>query len=141
MQCSHSAEIAYNVKHVARHGRASPHDPFSIRQTGIYQKFQSSSATSVWILLQPPETLSERLTAAAGHHQVSDPVAQLGYHVFIFQCLSENWRDYINYFEENFTSLVRDNGATSALGKLTYQDGSWIPLKHQPVWARREDRC
>ncbi|KAF2827276.1 hypothetical protein CC86DRAFT_405410 [Ophiobolus disseminans] len=114
LSCSY--EITYNVKYVARHGRASQHDPFSIRQTGVYHKFQASSEPNIWLLLHPPENLSRRFAQACTHPQASEPVAQARYHALVFHCLSDNWREYVNYLEETFTTSM-DRGCFSNLSE------------------------
>lgn len=101
-----SPDIAYVFKYVARHGRPSLQDPFSIRQTGIYQKFRAQSANNIWLFLQPSDALSHRFCAAAGQIDVLESAKQLSYHALVFQCLSDGWREYINYLEERFEGLV-----------------------------------
>ncbi|PVH74946.1 hypothetical protein DL98DRAFT_658401 [Cadophora sp. DSE1049] len=109
-------EIAYNIKYVTRHGRNFPLDPFSIRETGVYHKSLPDSGTSNWILLSPSDALSERLAKVFQEMQTSDPLQQMRCHALIFLCLSENWRDYVNYLEDNFSKLM-DRGFFSNLRK------------------------
>ncbi|KAF1845215.1 uncharacterized protein K460DRAFT_416511 [Cucurbitaria berberidis CBS 394.84] len=113
-----SYEISYNFKYVVRHGRSLPQDPFSVRQTGVYHKYCANSTTCTWILLQPPEILSERIAKALGCVEESRPTSQFRYHALIFLCLTENLRDYLNYLEDQFSTLM-DRGFFSNVKRAT----------------------
>ncbi|PQE07976.1 magnesium transport transmembrane region protein [Rutstroemia sp. NJR-2017a WRK4] len=98
--------IGYNIKYVSRHGRKFPKDPFSIREVGVYQQFSSSSQTNSWVILQAPAPLQDRLRRALGNGNDTTPGQQFQLHPMILLCVSEDWRDYLSYLEEEFSLLV-----------------------------------
>lgn len=98
--------IGYNIKYVSRHGRRSPKDPFSIREVGVYQQFSSGSQTNSWVILQAPAPLQDRLRRAFGNSNDTALGQQFQLHPVILLCVSEEWRDYLSYLEEDFSLLV-----------------------------------
>ncbi|PQE26469.1 magnesium transport transmembrane region protein [Rutstroemia sp. NJR-2017a BBW] len=80
--------IGYNIKYVSRHGRKFPKDPFSIREVGA------------------PAPLQDRLRRALGNSNDTAPGQQFQLHPMILLCVSEDWRDYLSYLEEEFSLLV-----------------------------------
>ncbi|QDS73383.1 hypothetical protein FKW77_007425 [Venturia effusa] len=101
-----SYNLGYNVKYVARHGRDCPRDPYSIREIGVYQQFCSKSRTSAWIFLQAPAKLQARLQCAFGEDNKTTPEHQIRLHGTVLLSVSEDWRDYLSYLEEDFSRLV-----------------------------------
>ncbi|MCJ1462465.1 hypothetical protein MMC07_001067 [Pseudocyphellaria aurata] len=96
-------EIGYSIKYVERHGRTYPTDPFSIRETGIYHKWDRSEGQHVWIFMQASDTTKagvERLCS-----QIPE-LRQFQIHAAILLGASENWRHYTNYLEKHFSKLV-----------------------------------
>lgn len=81
-------------------------DPFSIRETGVYHKFQMDPVKCTWILLNPPDNLSKRLNREFSEPGATGTLGQLRCHALILLCLSENWREYVNHLEEKFSELV-----------------------------------
>ncbi|KAH7085296.1 hypothetical protein BKA63DRAFT_499329 [Paraphoma chrysanthemicola] len=112
LPAQNSYEIAYNFKYVARHGRSIPQDPFSIRQIGVYHQFQENSFTSKWVFLQAPDNLQTRLASEFENGEVLKPVTQSYHHAAVFQCLSEDWREYVNHLEDALSTLM-DRGLFS----------------------------
>jgi hypothetical protein len=99
-------DIGYNIKYVAKHGRALPNDPFSIREIGVYQHFSSLTQQSNWVFLQSSDELKDRLRRA---FQLSDsgfPAKQFLLHSMVLLDVSENWREYLVYLEDEFSKLV-----------------------------------
>jgi len=64
---------------------------------------------SDWIFIQPSEKLKERLATIYPHLSGAVAGSQFQIHVAILSTVSENWRFYINYLEEYFLNLVREN--------------------------------
>ncbi|MCJ1271177.1 hypothetical protein MMC22_011076 [Lobaria immixta] len=112
-RCSY--EIGYTVKYVERHGRTFPTDPFSIRETGIYHKWDSSTVEHNWIIFQASKTTKagvERLCAQLPelrHFQV---------HAAILLAASEQWRYYTNYLEKGFSKLIDRSFFTTVNGPI-----------------------
>lgn len=139
-----SVEIAYNVKYVARHGREIPLDPFSIRETGVHQKFRAETSESIWITLNPPKALRRRLAAALTNPEISQPNVQFRCHALILQCLSEDWRDYVNYLESHFSELVSTKLVVSlkiyqSLIERAKRDRGFLSNHEQPVQPGKID--
>lgn len=101
-----SYSIGYNVKYVAQHGRTAPKDPFSIREVGIYQHYSSLTQKCSWVFLQASEQLQDRLKRNFQCCDDTAPSNQLLLHSMILLSLSEDWRDYLVYLEEEFSMLV-----------------------------------
>ncbi|KAH8708494.1 hypothetical protein GQ44DRAFT_463058 [Phaeosphaeriaceae sp. PMI808] len=101
--------IGYNIKYVARHGRAFPTDPFSIRETGVYQNFSSSNQESSWVFLQASGYLQKRLMGAFRLCDDTLPSKQFLLHAIILLDAAETWREYLIYLEDEF-SKVADKG-------------------------------
>lgn len=99
-------ELGYNIKFVEEHGRPIPKDPYSIRETGVYQKFDLSADQSNWIFIQPSEVLSERLHDVFCQAANATAFNQFQIHAVVLLTASENWRYYINHLEDTFSTLV-----------------------------------
>ena len=99
-------ELGYNIKYVAPHGRAFPKDPFSIRETGVYHKFDSGTQESTWIYMQASEALEGRLRRTYERSNDTVPMNQFLMHASILHSVSEYWRDYLVYLEDTFSKLV-----------------------------------
>ncbi|OJD36867.1 ankyrin repeat protein [Diplodia corticola] len=114
-----SFEIAYNIKYVARHGRKYPKDPYSVRESGVYQKHTAASQQCTWILLQPSNELEERLQRHMFDPLASNPNGHLLIHALILLVASEDWREYVNYLEDEFSKLLDRGFFSSVRGSNT----------------------
>ncbi|KAK6541556.1 hypothetical protein TWF694_007362 [Orbilia ellipsospora] len=104
-------EIGYNIKYVARHNRTLPKDPFVVRQTGVYQKFNPQDKRTIWVLIHAASGLKERLKSifAKFNQRPRDFALQLEIHLTILTYCGDNWRPYITYLE-NFAEDLIDRG-------------------------------
>ncbi|OAL46355.1 hypothetical protein IQ07DRAFT_148192 [Pyrenochaeta sp. DS3sAY3a] len=98
--------IGYNIKYVAKHGRVVPKDPFSIREVGVYQHFVCSTQQCTWVILQASDQLKVRLKSAFNDFQDNMPAKQVLLHSMIILDVSEDWREYLVYLEDEFSGLV-----------------------------------
>lgn len=103
-------EICYNIKYVEKNERLE-NDPWSVRQTCVYQKFEYSKKSSTWILVQPSEKVQSRLpevfkarTTEDIENSVHNP---LDVHLVFLSAAAENWRWYYNSLEEKLADMVR----------------------------------
>lgn len=103
-------EICYNLKYAEKNNRL-PEDPWSVRQTCVYQKFEYDCKRSTWILVQPSERARNRLqevfksrTTEDIDRSVHNP---LDIHLLFISASAENWRWYFNYLEESLIDMVR----------------------------------
>ncbi|PQE24618.1 Mg2+ transporter -like Zinc transport protein [Rutstroemia sp. NJR-2017a BVV2] len=121
--------IGYNIKYVSRHGRKFPKDPFSIREVGVYQQFSSGSQTNSWVILQAPAPLQDRLRRALGNSNNTAPGQQFQLHPMILLCVSEDWRDYLSYLEEEFSLLVGLSVFASVSWRILSDRGFYTNIK------------
>ncbi|KAK6526985.1 hypothetical protein TWF281_010182 [Arthrobotrys megalospora] len=104
-------DLGYLFKYVDPHGRKLPKDPFAIRQTGVYHKYDPQAKRSVWIFIQPSESLKERLDALFSRYKDNpiDLALQVEIHFLVLTHAAKNWRPYIKYLEDHF-SLLNEKG-------------------------------
>lgn len=98
------------MKYPEHNGRTDGADPWSIRQTGVYQSFDTAKKTSIWILLNPREnTVAENRIKGLLNTQdgFSDPQGQpplLG--LIVLSMYLNNWRTYMAYYEKEELRMV-----------------------------------
>ncbi|KAJ6261341.1 hypothetical protein Dda_4011 [Drechslerella dactyloides] len=102
-------DIGYLFKYVDLHGRdrETPENPFVIRQTGVYHKYDPHAKKSVWIFVQSSESLKERLEALFVRYKDTpiDVALQVEIHFLILTHGARNWRPYMRHLEEVFDKL------------------------------------
>jgi hypothetical protein len=100
-------EIVYNIRYVDKHHRQLQ-NPWSIRQTGVYQSYVSKTKCSVSIVLQPSERAYCRIRDEMMRevHLACDIASVFGIHSIIIQNTQQNWRQYINYLQKELLVLV-----------------------------------
>ena len=103
---SHLLDIGYNIKYIAKHGRRYPTDPFSIREIGVYQHFSSPDQRCQWVFLQAPDQLKDRLRRNLQCFDDNPPMRQILQHSMLLLEVSEDWREYLVYLEEEFSKIV-----------------------------------
>ncbi|CAI6290374.1 unnamed protein product [Periconia digitata] len=113
--------IGYNIKYVARHGRALPKDPFSIREIGVYQHYSSQTGKCEWVFLQAPDQLKACLTRTFKCCEATLPIKQHMLHALVLLHVSDGWREYLAHLEEQFSGLVDKGFYTKVKG--TQQEG------------------
>ncbi|KAF1992838.1 hypothetical protein P154DRAFT_528198 [Amniculicola lignicola CBS 123094] len=95
-------ELFYNLRFVERNGR-NRGDPWSLRQTGIYQKYAPDRQHSTWIILQLSKStrtgLEDMLKAQAATH--TSDTHPMSLHPIFLQATASNWSEYVQ-------SLTRD---------------------------------
>ena len=88
---------------------ASSHDPWSLRQAIVYQKYYNQSRTSEQILVRPSQAMLKSLNKTFTSSQ-SDAVMYVlswaSIHATSWGAASENWRHYINYLDGKLTKVV-----------------------------------
>ncbi|KAF2809500.1 uncharacterized protein BDZ99DRAFT_463282 [Mytilinidion resinicola] len=92
-------ELCYVVRYVERNNR-SPKNPWSLRQTGIYQQTILHQQNSTWILLQPSQNLYDDLKEKLyGRPTGSDTPIRSSYllHLDFLSSMASNWGEYIEY--------------------------------------------
>ena len=104
--------MAFVLKYPENNGRSDGADPWSNRQTGVYQSFDSETKTSLWILLNPrPQSAADNriqdlLSAGADsflHLQEQRPLVGL----IALSTYVLNWRTYMAFYEKEELRMVR----------------------------------
>lgn len=102
-------EFCYNVKYIARNDRPQ-RNPWSIRQTGVYERRNLHTGESVWIILQPSERAHRRLKEATGSPHFSRGKASascIALHVAILIASGREWGEYLEELRGQMQQLVR----------------------------------
>jgi len=102
-------ECAYSLQYVVLNGRLAEeqpnHDPWSIRQTAVYQRYDSELNRIVFILVSPSQivkdAIAEALEAGCQRKRLPKP---FDLHLIIVSALQDNWRLYVRSLEE----LIRE---------------------------------
>jgi hypothetical protein len=101
-------EFCYNVRYVERHRRAEP-DPWSLRQSGIYQRHVFCDNRSIWILIQPSSTIC-RLLKEKLRQCVTGPgkvdLSPMAGHMIILLAAARTWNEYIDDLRAEADLLV-----------------------------------
>lgn len=94
------------------HGR-NTQNPWSLRETCVYQQYDAERKRTKWILLQPPGRLLERIERDRTVH-----ANVLHIHVLCMTVAESNWTSYINYLRMEVAREVK-NSDTAYLPMLT----------------------
>lgn len=77
------------------------HDPWSIRQTAIYQQYDQELNRIVFILISPSDSVktafADALEEAGSNNQVLHP---FDLHLILVSLLHSNWRLYVRSLEK-----------------------------------------
>ena len=94
------AELCYILRYVQKTGRDT--HPWSVRQTGVYQKYDFNEKSSNWIFLQP-SSQAKRLATPKPDVPTENP---LDTHVLILSSTVDAWRWYLKELDQKIRSLV-----------------------------------
>ena len=90
-------EICYNFSYLAKNGRGRG-DPWSLRQSGVYQQVDLKSNKSLWILLHPSASIKDQLH----HFNGAFPIYRKGLgghfldaHAAFLSEATQYWDEYI----------------------------------------------
>ncbi|RDW60750.1 hypothetical protein BP6252_12133 [Coleophoma cylindrospora] len=103
----HQYELCYILQYVERNGR-NHGDPWSLRQSGVYQQSRGNQQASVWIILQLSRHARQcledymRNTDLSNRDYDDDP---MHIHLHILLATSGNWCDYVPGFEKVIREL------------------------------------
>ena len=99
------------LKYVELHDDEEPTiNPWTIRQVVIYQKFDFQSLESSHIFVRLSKAMAEELHDALQINK--DRGRELvgrwdRIHILYLRTLNENWRQYVNYLDEEVSKIVR----------------------------------
>ncbi|KAJ5160877.1 uncharacterized protein N7482_007881 [Penicillium canariense] len=111
----HSIEIAYLMKYAFCKSLEDNLDPWVIRQTAVYQKYDTETNQSTWIFLNPtPDCVFQKRLATL----LQIPRQVLAFKrqpLLIHNVLSGTffplWRDYLAYYERKVLTIANTNMA------------------------------
>ncbi|KAI1414101.1 hypothetical protein F5Y13DRAFT_21800 [Hypoxylon sp. FL1857] len=118
----HSYEISYLLHFVEENGRARG-DPWSLRQTGIYQQVDANNDQSIWVILQISKATRERLMKKLHHPELSSqcPDNPMSIHAVLLLATVDNWGAYIEYLRSQLI-YVDEKVCYSSIGKVSPTD-------------------
>lgn len=99
-----SAEMTFVFKYPEHNGRSDGADPWSIRQTGVYQSFDPLTTTSLWMLLNPRQNaaadtrIREMLKKPEGPPRLHQQPPLIG--LVVLSTYFANWRTYMEFYEK-----------------------------------------
>ncbi|KAF2812456.1 uncharacterized protein BDZ99DRAFT_474619 [Mytilinidion resinicola] len=104
-------EFFYNIRYVVKTGRDGW--PWSERRMGVYHKYDDTTDSSTWIILQP--TASARKLPKKFSSAIRPNLKPVVQHIFLFRSTSQSWKDYLKYLE----SQVRKDSRQARLDAST----------------------
>lgn len=116
--------MTFVLKYPENNGRTDGADPWSIRQTGVYQSYDSGTKASLWILLNPRQStaLDTRVRALLNSSQDAlDEPSLLG--LIALSTYFVNWRAYMAYWEKEELRLVGQAFQSSVIVAKFCQSG------------------
>ncbi|KAL2054284.1 hypothetical protein ABVK25_005425 [Lepraria finkii] len=130
-------ECCYMLKYVELHDDEEPTiNPWTIRQVVIYQKFDLQSLESSHIFVRLSKAMAEELHDALQINK--DRGRELvgrwdRIHILYLRTLNENWRQYINYLDEEvskiFDQVILSNLDTDTSQGKSFMEGSLANVK------------
>jgi hypothetical protein len=101
-------ETAYLLKHVELHGRPGGITPWSVRQFGLYQKFDSLTNRSSCIFIQTSLDIQRRLAEVKKERQLYQDILShwTCLHLICIGTLSKNWAAYIKFLDKKVAEIV-----------------------------------
>ncbi|KAF8849199.1 hypothetical protein BDZ45DRAFT_243908 [Acephala macrosclerotiorum] len=126
-----SFECAYTFQYVVMNGRVEgmednpDYDPWSVRQSTIYQQYTRALDRIMFILIAPSKTAKKRLEEAVRHCKVRQRrLNAFDLHRILVSTLHENWRFYLRSLE----SSLRDQSDRVALTEVQSETERLSPL-------------
>lgn len=104
-------EICYNFYYMERTNRTKG-DPWSFRQSGIYQQMYPDGETTSWIILQPPNGMIANIKEAFDvpieetNNVAKRTVIGLRLHVTFITFMATNWAEYVEHLQCQLSDLV-----------------------------------
>lgn len=103
------SELCYIVQYVEKNGRDRG-DPWSLRQTGVYEQVDIETGKSVWIILQPSSSARQCLEQGLQTldqdtygRNTSDPMLL---HSIFLLATADNWVEYIKHLHSQADEMV-----------------------------------
>lgn len=117
-------EICYILRSYEKHGRSNLTDPWSLRQMAVYQRYNMSKGTSMWILLQPFQRLKDSLWKDL--YNWCPSAHPLTLHALLASLEIFNWRWYLNDVRRNLLTFAEKAKHSSTKPKEVDYDASFV---------------
>jgi len=99
---SNALECAYGLRYVEENGYGNRKDPWSVRQTAIYHKYEKEMGT--WILISPSKQAKAKIIENINLEKLKTGVKNpFELHVVLLDTALANWRWYIKSLVEQVT--------------------------------------
>jgi len=102
-------ETTYLLKFVEPHGRSSGSNPWSLRQMGIYQRFETDTRIQSCILLQRSIRLKAMMKESF-ERKTTDNSYLLQHwssiHLLMIASISSNWDSYAKFLDQKIDVIV-----------------------------------
>ncbi|KAJ4286536.1 hypothetical protein N0V90_013236 [Kalmusia sp. IMI 367209] len=104
-------EMFYTFRYAEYKGH--PNEPYVVRQTGVYQKYNLKEKRCLWILVNPvPDSAAHRRVIDAFlHYQNEMENNPLWLHSVILASYFARWREYLAAYEKNLLPLADTTAA------------------------------
>ena len=101
-------EFCYNFQYIEKNARVKG-DPWSLRQSGVYQKFFQGTNRSIWIILSPSSGVPTQIEKLLRSYAVADlqcGQAAVYVHVIFISLMTNNWQEYLEDLHRHLLILV-----------------------------------
>ena len=101
-------EICYRIQYITPNGRLKG-DPYSLRQTGVYERNNGPQRQSMWIVLQPSQECRQSLEQFWQEPSCSTAIANnpMQMHVLLLSSATLYLDEYVEYLRLRLTPFVR----------------------------------
>ncbi|KAK4210548.1 hypothetical protein QBC37DRAFT_428626 [Rhypophila decipiens] len=132
-------EFCYNIRYFELNERGRG-NPWSLRQTGVYQKCLSNKQ-SAWLLLNSSNYIGDRISAAFGNQNrlidESCKASQLSPHLFIFSAATRNWDLYVENLRQKST-IFDEKAYSSRIDETNLDDYELLFSDVQEIMSLNE---
>jgi hypothetical protein len=103
-----TTELCYNLRFVQHNGRTEG-DPWSLRQIGVYQKYEGTTRRSVWIFISASDVPQQAIEAVRQSNafdlepRLSGIVA---FHAALLETAALEWHTYLESLNAQIELLV-----------------------------------
>lgn len=111
-----------------KHGRPGLEDPWSVRQTAVYQRINVDEQSSIWLFVQVAKPIRNAIDAVMSGENGRNTVtgtARLhpsALHVYIITSNQHNWKDYVRYLDQIVNDFVSSTIWLFLQGKIERAD-------------------
>ena len=134
-------ECAYGLRYVEKNGYGDKKEPWSVRQTAIYQKYKNGMET--WVFISASKQAETKVIEYIDRFGINRPSSTTPFdlHLILLEVALANWRWYIKSLVERTTEYSsRVIAATVGKGKLSALIDFEINFEDRQVLKIIEDK-